>query len=367
VNRSDIVTDDRGPLSAVVGDDDLFLTSTFGRHPWRGSAPASTALFSIDDVDTIVSSSVRTPAIRMVRDGRRVPPSEFCTPTRIGSSTLADTADARKVLDLYRRGATLVLQSLQRTWPALIEWCCALEAELGWPVQANAYLTPAGERGLDRHSDGHDVLALQLHGAKRWDVDGLGEFTMTSGDVLYVPAGTEHVAATKDDPSLHLTVGIHRPGHDRIARSALDLAGERLAEHSPPDDERLSRLAVEFGRVGTSEALDRLRRPARRPAFGELASSIRRGTIDASTQIRIVGPWEIDGDTLAADDRVVLTWCSGRLRLPGRARPALEQLRRQQAQCTTIGDLTGLDPEERFVLARRLLDEGAVEIADELN
>jgi bifunctional lysine-specific demethylase and histidyl-hydroxylase NO66 len=354
------VAEGRGPLSAVVGDDDVFLTSTFGRGAWRGSAPGLAGLFGVDDVDTIVASSVRVPAIRMVRNGTRVPPAEFCTATRIGSSTLTDTADARKVLDLYRRGATLVLQSLQRTWPPLIEWCCSLEAELGWPVQANAYLTPAGQRGLDRHADGHDVLVLQLHGGKQWEVDGLGDLTMTAGDVLYIPAGTDHAAATEADPSLHLTIGIHRPTHRRIAESALDLAGERLAESSPADDERLSRLAVEFGRVGTSEATERLRRPARRPAFGELAASIRRGAIDATTRVRLAAPWELD----TTDERVSLMWSGRRLRLPHRAAAALEQLATLREGSVRVGELRGLDDAERIVLARRLLDEGAVEVVD---
>jgi hypothetical protein len=357
----DLVADDRGPLSTVVGDDDLFLSATFGRRPWRGSSPQLSSLVSVDDVDRIVGSSVRVPAIRMVRDGARIPPAEFCTPTRIGSSTLADTADARKVLDLYRRGATLVLQSLQRTWPPLIEWCCALEAQLGWPVQANAYLTPAHERGLDRHADGHDVLALQIHGSKRWEVDGLGSFRLAAGDVLYVPAGTDHVAATEAEPSLHLTVGIHRPTHERIARSALDVARERTLDDVASDDERLSRLAVEFGRVGTSEAIDRLRRPARRPAFGELAGSIRRGTIDPSTRIRPAAPWHIDSGHDRHDDRVSLTWSGRRLNLPEQARPALEQLARREAQWLLVGDLAGLAGDEQIVLARRLLDVGAVE------
>jgi hypothetical protein len=360
VTPSDVVTDGRGPLCAIVGDDDVLLNSTLGRYPWRGNRPDRGARVGVEDVDSKVSSSVRVPAIRMVRDGHRVAPAEFCTPTRIGSATLTDTADARKVLDLYRRGATLVLQSLQRTWPPLIEWCCSLEAELGWPVQANAYLTPAGERGLDRHADGHDVLALQLHGSKRWEVEGLGEFSMAAGEVLYVPAGTDHVAATESEPSLHLTIGIHRPTHERIARSALELAGERLADDSLSDDERLSRLAVEFGRVGTSEAIDRLRRPARMPASGELASSIRRGTVDATTSIRVASPWELE----TVDDRVALTWSGRQLRLPSRAEAALEQIASLGDGSISIGGLTGLDDVERLVLARRLLDEGAVETVD---
>ena len=79
------VTDDRPTLGSVVGDTEHFLRCAFGHAPWRGRSPCAGALFGIDDVDRIVASAVRVPAIRMVREGERVPTSEFCTPTRIGS------------------------------------------------------------------------------------------------------------------------------------------------------------------------------------------------------------------------------------------------------------------------------------------
>ena len=41
-------------------------------------------------------------------------------------------------------GATVVLQSLHRTVPAVGRFASALEAEISHPVQVNAYLTPPG-------------------------------------------------------------------------------------------------------------------------------------------------------------------------------------------------------------------------------
>jgi bifunctional lysine-specific demethylase and histidyl-hydroxylase NO66 len=355
------VTDGRATLCSIVGDGERFLADTFGRTPWTGSAASLDALFTVDDVDKIVASSVRAPAIRMVRGGERIPPSEFCSSTRIGSTTLGDTADARKVLDQFRRGATLVLQSLQRTWPPLIAWCCALERELGWPVQANAYLTPAHECGLARHADGHDVFAVQLHGSKWWDVDGIGGVCMAPGDVLYMPSGTHHVAETRHDPSLHLTLGVHRPDRERIERAALDIARQRLEgrlDDGANDDGNIEHLADELRAVSVREALERLRRPPRVTPLGELAASIRRGTVDRSDRIAARHPWEL----VELADAASLYCSSGRLHLPSRATFALRQLSHARGRAVEVGALAGLEPDEQLVLARRLLDEGAVDL-----
>jgi hypothetical protein len=45
-------------------------------------------------------------------------------------------------------GSTLVLQGLHRTWPPLVDFATDLASELGHPVQVNAYITPAENRGF---------------------------------------------------------------------------------------------------------------------------------------------------------------------------------------------------------------------------
>jgi hypothetical protein len=340
-------------LAAVVDDVDRFLTDVFARSPWIGAAGALTDLFSVDAVDTIVSNGARTPGLRMIRDGVRVEPSRFCSPTRIGATTLPDVADARKVIDLYRAGATLVLQSLHRTWPPISRWCAALEHDLGWPVQANAYLTPPGARGLAAHADGHDVLVVPIHGCKHWTVAGIGACTLRPGDVLYMPAGTEHGAVADDESCLHLTIGIHRPTAARIERAALRIARERLGS-----ERSLRDVAEIIASLDDEEVCDSLRRPPRAPADGLLAAAIRRGTIDATTRIEPTGPWTLEPGT---DGRVALRWRAGRLQLPATTTASLDHLARGR---TAIGDLPGLTPAARLVLVRRLLDEGAVRIVE---
>ncbi len=67
-------------------------------------------------------------------------------------------------------GATLVLQALHRTWPPLIRFGSDLAAELGHPVQINAYITPPENQGFAAHYDTHDVFVLQVAGSKRWTI-----------------------------------------------------------------------------------------------------------------------------------------------------------------------------------------------------
>ena len=67
-------------------------------------------------------------------------------------------------------GATLVLQALHRTWPPLVEFGARLAAELGHPVQINAYITPPQNQGFAPHYDVHDVFVLQIAGRKRWRI-----------------------------------------------------------------------------------------------------------------------------------------------------------------------------------------------------
>jgi len=66
-------------------------------------------------------------------------------------------------------------------------------------------------------------------------------------------------------------------------------------------------------------------------------------------------PWSVEAD----EDRVLLGWMDGQLRLPERARAAIEMLAGARAPIA-VDELPGLEPGEQLLLARRLLDERAV-------
>ena len=313
-----------------------------------------------------------------MRDGAPVDARDYCTTLRLGGRSVSDVADPAKVVDQFADGATVVLQSLHRTWPPVGRFVADLEAVVSHTVQANAYLTPAGAAGLAAHADSHDVLVLQLHGSKQWEIDGLGEVTMSPGDVLYLPAGTEHRAAAQQTASLHLTVGILRVRYrdvvQRILAGVGGLADEPLPlgyAHDPLaeqtledgirrvlDDVRAALISADPSDVAASE---RLRRRPRLRHEGHLSSVARVEELHLGSRVRLR-----DGsppDLEVVDEGHVRAVLGDRsLRLPITARAALELL--CAGDPVAVSALPDLDPDSQLVLARRLLREGMLVLAE---
>jgi ribosomal protein L16 Arg81 hydroxylase len=143
-----------------------------------------------------------------------------------------DSLDLVRVLYDFADGYTIVLDGVERHVRPIALLCQSIEAELNFPTQVNAYLSPPESQGLAPHYDAHDVLILQIRGSKIWhlyDVDvpphemerrepvdtaGLPvptDLCVEVGDALYLPRGRVHAAETSSEPSIHLTVGIHVP------------------------------------------------------------------------------------------------------------------------------------------------------------
>jgi ribosomal protein L16 Arg81 hydroxylase len=238
------------------------------------------AILSDADVELLVcETAIRSPAFRLVKDGAQLPLSGYTKdiPWRPGS--FSGTALVDRVAEEHAAGATIVLQALHLHWRPAAVYCRGLEAALGWPVQANAYCTPASAQGFAVHHDTHDVFILHVSGHKRWRIyepvvelplndqrwssgathtigEPLHDVTLRAGDTLYIPRGWPHEAAAAEAGSLHITVGLHPPtrldalraalaecGDDVEFRRALDAQGqlpgelvERLAARLRPQD-----------------------------------------------------------------------------------------------------------------------------------
>lgn len=200
--------------------------------------------------DDVLSRHVRTPTLRMVRDGATLPASQFCRTAGVGAGSIDDVIQPNRVIELHRGGATVVLQGLQFTDPHLGRFANNLALALDHPVQINAYLSPVAAKGLELHFDFHDVFVVQIAGRKRWRVwppldrtqepvrggppvsmptfDELGEplldLTLVAGDCLYLPRGFPHSAQTIESASGHLTVGVKAITWQRVVRRAVDAA-----------------------------------------------------------------------------------------------------------------------------------------------
>lgn len=202
-------------LALLSGDAQSFFEKVWASHIHVHHAdPAElVALLSLDDVDHLLTSTaLRAPALRIAKDGSVLPSSSFTRGATLAGQPLTGLVDARKVLDLYDDGATVVLQGLHRYWPPLTELVRSLELSLGHPCQTNAYLTPPGSQGFALHSDSHDVFVFSTHGRKQWEIHddgGAREVMLEPGVSMYLPTGTPHAARTQDTASLHVTLGIN--------------------------------------------------------------------------------------------------------------------------------------------------------------
>jgi hypothetical protein len=297
----------------VAGDLDSFAADVWDHRPWLSRAaelPASWSdLLEEEDVDELVSQrGLRTPFLRVAREGATFSESSFTASGGVGAG-VADQVSDDKLVALFADGATLVLQGLHRAWPPLIAFSQQLAGDLGHPVQVNAYVTPPQNRGFDDHYDVHDVFVLQVGGRKRWRIhapvhpiplrdqpwtahraaireaagtEPLLDVVLNPGDCLYLPRGQLHAATALGGISTHLTVGVHPWTRWSLAEELVAEAMDQLADDpdvraalgvgAAVDDATTigedlelvrSRLAVAVAGVSASDVAPRLGRRAR--------------------------------------------------------------------------------------------------------
>ncbi|MEX2274014.1 MAG: cupin domain-containing protein [Actinomycetota bacterium] len=384
-----------GALTRCTGDANAFLRDTWGRRATvHGSVDAQgfSDLLTLDDVDRLLSSTfLRTPTFRLVKAGETIPEPSYTRSGRTGSKPVSGMADPARIAELFRGGATIVLQGLHRYHEPVTRLCRDLELELGHPCQVNAYITPPGTQGLELHVDPHDVFVLQAFGRKSWEIHAAPNEAerqpihaeIGAGDCVYMPTGTSHAASTPaavSGPSGHLTVGVHvTPWRDVVAHAIQGLeATPSLDDPVPagwthdPDafaTELASRLRSASEALG-SVNVEGLAR-ARRDRFLSTRSPLLRGAIAAAIETepigsatRLVRRGGTVCDVRVAGDGLVVLLGDRRLHMPGWLEPAMRQI--ADVETLTADDLSDsiADPASRLVLVRRLVREGLFLVDD---
>jgi bifunctional lysine-specific demethylase and histidyl-hydroxylase NO66 len=384
----------------------VFAAEHWGRAPLLSRASdlggGFADLLDAAAVDELASArGLRTPFLRMAKEGSVLPPARFTRGGGAGAS-IADQAADDKVLDAMADGATLVLQALHRTWPPLVAFGSALAADLGHPVQINSYVTPPQNQGFAPHYDVHDVFVLQVAGRKHWTIhppvvtdplddqpwekrrdavaaqaqgEPLIDTVLEPGDALYLPRGTIHAAQALGEASIHLTVGVHPVTRYQLVRHLLDAVQDDeelraslpmgvdladpavLAEHLAATVERLrARLgdvpaADVARRVGTT-----LMQRTRPEPIGPLAQLALADALTGDTALRLRAGLRLRLDTIGAD--VALVLLDRTITLPATTADALKTALTGEA--VTPSALPGLDAADRLTLARRLVREGVL-------
>ena len=398
-------TVDRRALARCVADPAGFA-GAWGRRPLLATAAELPRpfddLLDLDGVDELLSRrGLRTPFLRMAKDGAVVDSARFTRPGGVGAA-IGDQVDDTAVARLFADGTTIVLQALHRLWPPIIDFAGALAGELGHPVQVNAYITPPASRGFSAHYDIHDVFVLQLAGEKRWIVhDPVHEWPLRTqswtqhrarvaeavatteptidavlapGDALYLPRGFLHSAEALGDVSAHLTVGIHVVTRHALVEALLAEAEEvaELREALPlgldlsrPDElnddlaTTIERLVDRLSTVSAETVASRLERTfagAMRPEpISPIAQVAAADAVEPDTRIRLRPGLEVR--TVTAETGVELHLPGETVRLDASLDDAVEAILDGEAR--TVDALPG-DPDSLAGLVRVLLVRGVV-------
>ncbi|MYF29535.1 MAG: hypothetical protein F4169_11900 [Gammaproteobacteria bacterium] len=202
-----------------------FLDDVLGRHVLHCKDARKTRFsgtVSSDALGRVLGTfGLSLPQVRVVRFDRPVKRSEY---------SWGGLVDPMRVGRLFAEGSTVIFEALHDRHEPLRRLCAALAAQAGTRAQTNIYLTPPDSQGFKPHWDTHDVFVMQVEGSKRWriydggcelpvasqtfDLEKHGpgsveaEFEVSAGDVVYIPRGIMHAAETRDEASLHVTLGM---------------------------------------------------------------------------------------------------------------------------------------------------------------
>jgi JmjC domain len=365
-------------------------------------------LFDLDTVDRLLSrQGLRTPFLRVAKNGQTYPSGRFTRGGGVGA-TINDQADDAALTRLYADGATIVLQGLHRTHGPLVDFGQQLAADLGHPVQINAYITPPQSQGFSDHYDVHDVFVLQIAGEKRWFIrepvlrhptreqpwtdheaaveaaarqKPLLDVVLRPGDALYLPAGFLHAAQALGETSAHLTVGVHTWTRAHLLAELLAAlqSVEGLREPLPlgiditdPADVGLElQETIDSLRAALQEdvlvepVVARLARLAdgasRAEPVGPLAQARAIAALDLWTRLR----WRrgLRATLVAAGPELTVRTAETTVRLPAAAEPAIRRLLAGEELTVAelgTGDDGAMDDTARLEVAGTLLRSAVV-------
>ncbi|GAA2105182.1 hypothetical protein GCM10009759_42050 [Kitasatospora saccharophila] len=244
---------DAASWAARLGGDS-FLAQTFNRSyaVIPGEAADVAGLLSWDDLNTILATQrLEPPRLRLSLDGEMLPLHRYALPVTTRRSVTWHRVQPAELHARLAEGASLVVDSIEKMHPPIGTAAEALERFLGTLVQVNAYASWTEREGFGTHWDDHDVVVVQMYGAKRWKLygptrtaptfrdvetpeepegDPVADIVLTAGDVLYLPRGWWHaVTADQGTASLHLTFGLVTNTGAELLTWVVDQLRSRLA------------------------------------------------------------------------------------------------------------------------------------------
>jgi len=370
---------------------ETFLTEIWGQshyHVSRSSPEYFDALLdgtaSVDQLLGLFRPDLSL--VRLVRENDKKEPYHY----RRSDGSL----DVAGIGHDFADGYTIVLESIHRYVRSIASLLHAIEVELNFATQVNAYFTPPESQGFVAHYDEHDVLILQLRGSKIWHLyDGIDvapraalrhepvaadalpsptDVRLKVGDVLYLPGGRVHAAEATSEVSVHLTVGVLAPTLLLLVTRALNsLSGsdDRVHTQLPPrylDDPdvraalgALVRDVVEALEqpsvisAGLGSLADDLVRRGQSPPVGQAITS----AIGIAGQVRVVKYQPLFSRVTETSDGVALHFAQLVVNAAPDHTEALQFLSKS-TEPFRVCDLPGLSEAQQTELARTLIVNG---------
>ena len=142
--------------------------------------------------------------------------------------------DVNKVQNLVSRGASIILNDIQRHNLNLLKFVDELQNLTNGRCQGNLYFSMASHQAFGPHFDLHDVFAIHFEGEKVWNIyeniekspinhpvfklSGeerrkragkiIQQVTLKPGDLLYIPRGQYHDALASQNGAIHIAFGL---------------------------------------------------------------------------------------------------------------------------------------------------------------
>jgi ribosomal protein L16 Arg81 hydroxylase len=370
---------------------ETFLTEIWGQshyHVSRSSPEYFDALLdgtaSVDQLLGLFRPDLSL--VRLVRENDKKEPYHY----RRSDGSL----DVAGIGHDFADGYTIVLESIHRYVRSIASLLHAIEVELNFATQVNAYFTPPESQGFVAHYDEHDVLILQLSGSKIWHLyDGIDvapraalrhqsvaadelpsptDVRLEVGDVLYVPGGRVHAAEATSEVSVHLTVGVLAPTLlVLVTRALTSLSGsdDRVHTQLPPryldDPDVRATLGVLVHDVvealeqpsaisaGLGSLADDLVRRGQSPPVGQAITS----AIGIAGQVRVVKYQPLFSRVTETSDGVALHFAQLVVNAAPDHTEALQFLSKS-TEPFRVCDLPGLSEAQQTELARTLIVNG---------
>ncbi|GAA2677110.1 hypothetical protein GCM10010400_45050 [Streptomyces aculeolatus] len=225
-------------------DESEFLQEHFGKQALlvRGAADRFQGLCDWGVINDVLSST-RFEADRMHvnRDASSVDAAEYTEITpQIARRGLSRRFAPRGLAEVLDAEGTLVIDCFDELHRPLRRLAGRIEQCVGSVVDVNLYANQkSAVPGSERHWDDHEVIVVQIEGAKRWEVAAPTEAdpvvaltrptlpgsdtdwwtgVLTKGDVLYIPRGWWHYVRATEGPSVHLSFSSRIPWAGQILR-----------------------------------------------------------------------------------------------------------------------------------------------------